>query len=105
MTQMLLFDAPADAAILPVAESFQAESVVTGNAVTGNAVTGNAVTGNAVVERSVPVKRSNVAAKNDREGGVHHMGDLARLVLLRYDVVAKRRAVMAARRATRRVAR
>ncbi|MDA7492679.1 hypothetical protein N8510_01140 [bacterium] len=95
MTQMLLFDAPADAAILPVAESFQAESVVTGNAVTGNAV----------VERSVPVKRSNVAAKNDREGGVHHMGDLARLVLLRYDVVAKRRAVMAARRATRRVAR
>ena len=95
MTQMLLFDAPADAAILPVAESFQAESVVAGNAVTGNGV----------VERSVPVKRSNVAAKNDREGGVHHMGDLARLVLLRYDVVAKRRAVMAARRATRRVAR
>ncbi|MBD54915.1 MAG: hypothetical protein CMM05_07530 [Rhodopirellula sp.] len=95
MTQMLLFDAPADAAILPVTESFQAESVVAGNAVTGNGV----------VERSVPVKRSNVAAKNDREGGVHHMGDLARLVLLRYDVVAKRRAVMAARRATRRVAR
>jgi len=95
MTQMLLFDAPADAAILPVAESFQAENVVAGNAVTRNAV----------VERSVPVKRSHVAAKNDREGGVHHMGDLARLVLLRYDVVAKRRAVMAARRANRRVAR
>ena len=90
MTQMLLFDAPADAAILPVAESFQAD---------------NPVAETAVVERSVPVKRINVAAKNDHEGGVHHMGDLARLVLLRYDVVAKRRAVMAARRATRRVAR
>ena len=92
---MLLFDAPADAAILPVAESFHAE---------------NAIAENAVVERSVPVKRVNIvasndAAKNDHEGGVHHMGDLARLVLLRYDVVAKRRAVMAARRATRRVAR
>ena len=87
MTQMLLFDAPADAAILPVAESFQAET--------------------AVVERRVPVKRSavakrsGVAAETDQEGGVHHMGDLARLVLLRYDVVAKRRAVMAARRVAR----
>lgn len=90
MTQMLLFDAPADAAMLPVPESFQTEY---------------AVTQNAVVEPSIPVKRSNVAAKSDHEGGVHHMGDLARLVLLRYDVVAKRRAVMAARRATRRVAR
>ena len=90
MTQMLLFDAPADTAILPVAGSFQAENVGVENA---------------VVERSVPVKRSNVAAKSDSEGGVHHMGDLARLVLLRYDVVAKRRAVMAARRANRRVAR
>ncbi len=86
MTQMLLFDAPADAAILPVAESFQAE---------------NSVTENAILERSVPAKRSKIVAKNDHEGGVHHMGDLARLVLLRYDVVAKRRAVMAARRVAR----
>ena len=85
MTQMLLFDAPADATILPVAESFQTKP--------------------AVVERTVRVKRSNPAAKNDQEGGVHHMGDLARLVLLRYDVVAKRRAVMAARRVNRRAAR
>ena len=81
MTQMLLFDAPANATILPVAESFQAET--------------------AVVERSVPAKRKTLAAKTDQEGGVHHMGDLARLVLLRYDVVAKRRAVMAARRSAR----
>jgi len=29
------------------------------------------------------------------------MGDLARLVLLRYDIVAKRRAAMAARRVAR----
>lgn len=90
MTQMLLFDAPVDAAILPVAESFQADSLVAENA---------------VLERSVPVKRSNVGVKSGCEDGVQHMGDLARLVLLRYDVVAKRRAVMAARRANRRVAR
>ena len=84
MTQMLLFDAPAnavDAAILPVSERFQPES--------------------AAAERSAPVKRSNAAAQLDHDGGLHHMGDLARLVLLRYDVVAKRRATMAARRAAR----
>jgi len=83
MTQMLLFDAPAnavDAAILPVSERFQPETVA--------------------AERSAP-KRSNVAAQLDHDGGLHHMGDLARLVLLRYDVVAKRRATMAARRAAR----
>lgn len=90
MTQMLLFDAPADAAILPTSESFSTE---------------NAVAENPVVERSRSEKRSNIAVKNGHEGGVHHMGDLARLVLLRYDVVAKRRAVMAARRTARRVAR
>ena len=81
MTQMLLFDAPADAAILPVAESFQAEI--------------------AVVERKPVVKRDRVAAQTAQESGVHHMGDLARLVLLRYDIVAKRRAAMAARRVAR----
>ena len=31
--------------------------------------------------------------------GVNHMGDLARLVLMRYDMVAERRAKLAARRA------
>jgi len=84
MTQMLLFDAPAnavDTAIVSVSERFQAESVA--------------------AERSAPVKRSNVAGQLEHDGGLHHMGDLARLVLLRYDVVAKRRATMAARRAAR----
>lgn len=41
----------------------------------------------------------NIAAKLDHESGLNHMGDLARLVLLRYDLVAKRRAEMAERKA------
>lgn len=39
------------------------------------------------------------APKRREEGGVTHMGDLARLVLLRYDIVQKRRQDMARRRA------
>ena len=35
------------------------------------------------------------------EDGVQRMGDLARLVLLRYDLMAKRRAQYAARRCAR----
>jgi hypothetical protein len=34
----------------------------------------------------------------EHESGLNHMGDLARLVLLRYELVAKRRAARAARR-------
>ena len=83
MTQMLLFDSPLDVAtetaVLPMQENYQEESVVAGD-------------------------RSNVAAQLEHDGGVHHIGDLARLVLLRYDLVAKRRAAMAARKAARLVA-
>jgi hypothetical protein len=43
----------------------------------------------------------NVAAQVDYDSGMHHMGDLARLVLLRYELVAKRRAMMAAKNANR----
>ena len=32
-----------------------------------------------------------MAAQLEHDSGMHHMGDLARLVLLRYDLVAKRR--------------
>jgi hypothetical protein len=42
-----------------------------------------------------------VAAQLDCDSGMHHMGDLARLVLLRYELVAKRRAMMAAKNANR----
>lgn len=72
MTQMLLFDATAD-----LAES-------------------TAVLGNHREETA-----ANIAAAVEHDNGLHHMGDLARLVLLRYDLVAKRRAAMAARKAAR----
>ena len=77
MTQMLLFDSPldvtTDAAVLPVQDRYQEENVVADD-------------------------HSNVAAQLEHGSGLHHMGDLARLVLLRYDLVAKRRAAMAARK-------
>ena len=80
MTQMLLFDAPTDAAntnLVPAAEPV-------------------------VHSAGKPAAdETNVAAQLQHDGGVHHMGDLARLVLLRYDLVAKRRALMAARKAAR----
>ena len=74
MTQMLLFDAPAgiaDSTLVPVADA--AKSPLDSNA-------------------------ENVAATLQTDSGLHHMGDLARLVLLRYDLMAKRRAERAARR-------
>ncbi len=68
MTQMLLFDAPvgvADSTLVPVADA-------------------------ATVPHESEVE--NVAARLQTDSGLHHMGDLARLVLLRYDLMAKRRA-------------
>ena len=76
MTQMLLFDAAADSA-------------------EATAVLGN-------LREQAP---ANIAAAVEHDSGLHHMGDLARLVLLRYDLVAKRRAAMAARKAARKAAR
>ena len=63
MTQMLLFDAPTSTPSFPVT-TVETDRVVSTPA-------------------EVPAPR---------EGGLHHMGDLARLVLLRYELVAKRRA-------------
>ncbi len=48
---------------------------------------------------SVESEPKNIASAIDHESGLNHMGDLARLVLLRYELVAKRRAAMAARKA------
>jgi len=74
MTQMLLFDSPTSTSkttLIPVADSSAAAQVA----------------------------EQNVAAQLQHDSGMHHMGDLARLVLLRYELVAKRRAIMAARKA------
>ena len=85
MTQMLLFDAPvgiADSAVLPVADFGDvAESTSS--------------------QRSSDSGRGLSPGQGATEGGLHHMGDLARLVLLRYDLMAKRRAQYAARRRAR----
>jgi hypothetical protein len=72
MTQMLLFDAPA--ALAPAA-SFPVRTA-----------------------ESTPALTMPAEGGGEREGGLHHMGDLARLVLLRYELVARRRARRAASR-------
>ena len=77
MTQMLLFDASTSHSSNSVIQTPASESV------------------------SQPAQETNVAAQLEHDSGMHHMGDLARLVLLRYDLVAKRRAMMAARKAAR----
>jgi hypothetical protein len=78
MTQLLLFDAPshgpvsvADASVVPLSES-------PANLATKEIPSG----GTSAV---------NVASRLEGESGLHHMGDLARLVLLRYDLMAQRR--------------
>lgn len=82
MTQMLLFDpptasAPVSAPAAPVLPEPQKAPV-----------------------RPIPaVKRAAASVSaNDHKAGLNHMGDLARLVLLRYELAAKRRADMAAKR-------
>ena len=52
-----------------------------------------------VIAPAAESEPKNIASAIDHESGLNHMGDLARLVLLRYDLVAKRRAAMAARKA------
>ena len=79
MTQMLLFDSP------------QTKSTVVSVAQT---------TGAAIADRNAEAEE-NVAAQLEHDSGLHHMGDLARLVLLRYELVAKRRALLAARKAAK----
>ncbi len=82
MTQMLLFDAPTSvstySASVPVAEHATEPVPVLG------------------------AQASQAAAAVDHDdadrGGMHRMGDLARLVLLRYELVAQRRAALAAKR-------
>ena len=73
MTQLLLFDTPAPESFAPVAPLVP-ETVA-------SEVAGS--------ERPTPAPRQ---PRNQYERGVNPMGDLARLVLLRYDLVAQRRA-------------
>ena len=43
---------------------------------------------------------SSAGSPETHQAGVNHMGDLARLVLMRYDLLARRRAEIAARHAS-----
>ena len=71
MTQLLLFDTPAKESFAPVTPLVP-------------------------VVAEVPAARqpagTRVAPRNQYERGLNPIGDLARLVLLRYDLVAQRRA-------------
>ena len=78
MTQLLLFDAPshgpvavADSSVVPLSESPASLAVEE--------------------TQSVGISAANVGSRLECESGLHHMGDLARLVLLRYDLMAQRR--------------
>ncbi len=114
MTQLLLFDAPTSnpSAVLPVttAEPVTAERVTAERVTAERGVDSQSVVGQSSRNRFHPGSQSvatqrraaeNVADRTESEDGIHHMGDLARLVLLRYDLMAKRRAHFAARRRAR----
>ncbi|QDT06368.1 hypothetical protein K227x_47770 [Rubripirellula lacrimiformis] len=95
MTQMLLFDAtteigsPAIVPVVPTMPPTSPKRVSKTAAVQARS--------SSSVE-SIPANRKNQLRS---EGGVQHMGDLARLVLLRYELAAKRREEIAARRKAR----
>ncbi|MDA8697668.1 hypothetical protein N9M41_04250 [Rhodopirellula sp.] len=99
MTQMMLFDAPVGISTAPVLPAKD----------TGHQEQGGQVSRPELGRRNrYCTSRTNHAAKTqcegvsvDGEGDVQRMGDLARLVLLRYDLMAKRRAHYAARRCAR----
>lgn len=90
MTQLLLFDAysvpsPVASGLSSVASGLQGQQ-------------------SSDVARPVAAQSSRADAGNGsiplydpRQGELHRMGDLARLVLARYDLVAQRRAAMRAR--------
>ena len=99
MTQMLLFDTPA------AREDFSARAVVAAADCPATEVppaeplNQPAEPLNQPAEPlNQPAERLNQTVEHDADrGGMHRMGDLARLVLLRYELVAQRRAALAAK--------
>ncbi len=87
MTQLLLFDGPAptDTVVLPGKDAALASASFSAAEPRESSADGG----------------ENLAERLQSDGGLNHMGDLARLVLLRYDLMAKRRAQFAARRRAR----
>lgn len=83
MTQLLLFDAP------------QANS---SNSTIPAAVRSEVSPPLVVSEPKAHAKRPSRGPIDEAQPGLNRMGDLARLVLLRYDMVAQRRAELAEKR-------
>ena len=126
MTQMMLFDAPIEIAPTAVYSTTEAIGAESGNSKIGRRSSSSHFNSNSsltserlcakrsghfqsagFVEGSSCTEKSEVLGSRGQrisvsdEDGVQRMGDLARLVLLRYDLMAKRRAQYAARRCAR----
>tara|TARA_R110002049_G_scaffold309268_1_gene519593 strand:- start:125492 stop:125881 length:390 start_codon:yes stop_codon:yes gene_type:complete len=94
MTQLLLFDAPVSNAAVsnPPVSTPAATTTIT------PVTTSESATAVTAEPSQRYAKRPSRGPVDDHQPGVHHMGDLARLVLMRYDMVAKRRAELAEKR-------
>ncbi|MEM6469747.1 MAG: hypothetical protein AAF802_09370 [Planctomycetota bacterium] len=77
MTQMMLFDSNATTTVAPVLPTPTPQATASS------------------------VASSQSGSRQPGEDGIHQMGDLARLVLLRYQLMAKRREEIAARKRAR----
>lgn len=98
MTQMMLFDTSASSATAPLpAKSLPSASLPVRSSVAAVSPRNAGVSGHA--GRSVSRSRGSLGhgSLGHAEDGIQQMGDLARLVLLRYQLVAKRREEMASR--------
>ena len=103
MTQLMLFDAPASVSVAaPLAPTVN-EPAVSEQASARDTAKENAFSSN---RRRAAVSGAGDARRPSRQetgqrGGMHHMGDLARLVLMRYEMVHRRRAALAQRQQAR----
>ncbi len=99
MTQLMLFDAPSNTTS---SASMAAAAVDYARTVNGTpqARPSRAPQDQAVQAASATASASSAGSPESHQAGVNHMGDLARLVLMRYDLLARRRAEIAARHAS-----
>jgi len=98
MTQMMLFDTCSLTAAATSAPATAANPALRPTATTTRP-TATTTRPTATTTRPATISSRPEAPQSD--AGLHTMGDLARLVLLRYQLVAKRREEMAARQSHR----
>ena len=97
MTQMMLFDSCPSAATTPAASPVTPAASPVTPAAGPIASPSSAKPATGV---SAPKTSAASQVRAETEDGLHRMGDLARLVLLRYQLVAQRRQELASRRGT-----